>query len=352
MIKVLIIDDSALIRQILTDLLSAGSGIEVVGVAADPIIAMEKIKKLKPDVITLDVEMPRMDGLTFLAKLMSTTPLPVLMVSSLTEKGCETTLKAMELGAVDFVTKPKIDMVEKLPEVAAELIEKVRITARARVAQRAERKVRPKLNADAVMSKSSSRAMVETTDKVVVIGASTGGVEALAELLSALPADAPGICVVQHMPEQFTKVFAQRLNSICKVDVREAQNGDSVLDGHVLIAPGSAHMLLMRSGARYYVQVQDGPPVNRHKPSVDVLFRSAARYAGRNAVGIILTGMGDDGARGLKEVKEAGALTVAQDEASCVVFGMPKEAIKIGAVDKVMSLGAIPGFIAHRVKAA
>ncbi len=351
-IKVLIVDDSALVRQILTDFLSSDSGIEVVGVASDPIIAIDKIKRLKPDVLTLDVEMPRMDGLTFLEKLMSTNPMPVLMVSSLTERGCETTLKALELGAIDFITKPKIDMVEKLPQAMSDLTGKVRAAASARVRRHSAREVRPKLSADAILAKNKTQAMVETTDKVVVIGASTGGVEALAELISALPPDSPGICVVQHMPDKFTNAFARRLNSISRVGVKEAKNGDSVLGGHVLIAPGSSHMLLKRSGARYYVEIKDGPLVNRHRPSVDVLFRSAAKYAGRNAVGIILTGMGDDGARGLKEAKDAGALTIAQDEASCVVFGMPKEAIKAGAVDKVMGLKSIPNYIARSVKAA
>lgn len=345
MINVFIIDDSAFTRQMLTQFLSSDPEITVVGAAADPVIASDRIEKLSPDVITLDVEMPRMDGLTFLERLMQRKPTPVLMVSSLTERGCETTLKALELGAVDFVTKPRIDIAEKLPGIMAEVIEKVKAASRARVRPAVMRKVSPKLSADAVVKKEKNLSMAETTDKVVVIGASTGGTEALTEVLTALPADSPGICVVQHMPENFTRVFSERLNSICKVDVREAKDGDSVLKGHVLVAPGNFHMWLKRSGARYFVSIQEGPLVNRHRPSVDVLFRTAAKYAGRNAVGIILTGMGDDGARGLLEMKEAGSLTVAQDEASCVVFGMPKEAIRLGAADRVMSLKDIPGFI-------
>lgn len=351
-IKVLIIDDSALARQMLTQFLSNDPAIEVVGLAADPVIAMDKIEKLAPDVITLDVEMPRMDGLTFLEKLMSQRPMPVLMVSSLTERGCETALKAMELGAVDFVTKPKIDVSEKLPQVMAEVIEKVKTAARARVKPLAQRMIPPRLDADAILKKGVSSAMAETTDKVVIIGASTGGVEALTELLTALPADSPGICIVQHMPEKFTRIFSDRLNNICRVDVREAKDGDAVLKGHVLVAPGNFHMLLKRSGARYHVEVKDGAPVNRHRPSVDVLFRSAARYAGRNAMGIIMTGMGSDGAHGLKEMKESGAFTVAQDEASCVVFGMPKEAIRLGAADKVAHLRDMPGLIAHMARSS
>lgn len=353
MIKVLIIDDSAVARQMLTQFLSVDPDIEVVGAAADPIMAWDKIEKLSPDVLTLDVEMPRMDGLTFLENLMAKRPMPVLMVSSLTEKGCETALKALELGAVDFVTKPRIDITEKLPQIMSEVIDKVKAAAKARIRPVSSRKIPPRLDADAILKKNSARAMVETTDKVVIIGASTGGVEALTEILTALPSDAPGICIVQHMPEKFTKAFSDRLNSICKVDVKEAKDGDSVLDGHVLVAPGNFHMLLKRSGARYYVSVNDGPPVNRHRPSVDVLFRSAAKYAGRNALGIILTGMGDDGARGLKELKEAGAFTIAQDEASSVVFGMPKEAIRIGAADRVVHIKDIPDvvakFVNHRV---
>lgn len=346
MIKVLIIDDSALIRQLLTQFLANDPEITVVGVAADPIIAFDRIEKLKPDVLTLDVEMPRMDGLTFLQKLMSTNPMPVLMVSSLTERGCETALQAIELGAVDFVTKPKIDIMENLPNAIAEIREKIKAASRARVRKLNPAEKKGRYTADAILKKDLSTSMVETTDKVVVIGASTGGVETLTELLTALPADSPGICIVQHMPEKFTRIFSERLNSLCKVGVKEARDGDTVLKGHVLVAPGNYHMCLKRSGAKYFVNIQDGPPVNRHRPSVDVLFRAAARYAGRNAVGILLTGMGDDGACGLKELKDAGAVTIAQDEASSIVFGMPKEAIRLGAAEKVMNPAEISSFIA------
>lgn len=346
-IKVLIIDDSALARQMLTQFLSSDPVIEVVGAAADPIIAMNKIESLEPDIITLDVEMPRMDGLTFLDKLMSKRPMPVLMVSSLTESGCETALRAMELGAVDFVTKPKIDIAEKLPEVMADVIEKIKSAAKARVRTIGKEHIKMAKGADRLFKKSLLGAMAETTEKVVVIGASTGGVEALTELLTALPSDSPGVCIVQHMPEKFTKIFSDRLNTMCQVDVKEARDGDSVLKGHVLVAPGNFHMLLKRSGARYYVEVREGAPVNRHRPSVDVLFRSAATAAGKNAMGIILTGMGADGANGLREMREAGAFTVAQDEESCVVFGMPKEAIVLGAVDRIAHLGDMPGLIAN-----
>ncbi len=356
-IKVLIIDDSAMTRQILTALLSNDPDIRVVGAAADPIIAQEKIARLKPDVITLDVEMPRMDGLSFLEKLMSTNPIPVVMVSSLTEKGCETALRAMELGAVDFVTKPRIDIKEKLPEIVREVVGKIKAAAGAKVRPRAMLTLNPpkKNTADAMLkigsvSSAESHAMIKTTEQVIAVGASTGGTEALAEFLSVMPADSPGIVIVQHMPEKFTTAFARRLDSICRISVSEARDGDRILAGHALIAPGSFHMLMKRSGARYYVEVKDGPPVNRHKPSVDVLFRSVAKYAGSNAIGVIMTGMGDDGARGMKEMKDAGCYNIAQDEASCVVFGMPKEAIAMGGVDTVSSLRDIHKVIHNKLK--
>lgn len=356
-IKVLIIDDSAMTRQILAALLSNDPDIKVVGAAADPIIAQEKIARLKPDVITLDVEMPRMDGLSFLEKLMSSTPLPVVMVSSLTEKGCETALRAMELGAVDFVTKPRIDIKEKLPEIVREVVGKIKAAAGARVRPRALLTLTPpkKNTADAILkigpvSGSDNAAMIKTTEQIIAVGASTGGTEALAEFLSIMPADSPGIVVVQHMPEKFTTAFAKRLDSICRISVSEARDGDRVLAGHALIAPGSFHMLLKRSGARYFVEVKDGPPVNRHKPSVDVLFRSVAKYAASNAIGVIMTGMGDDGARGMKEMKDAGSYNIAQDEASCVVFGMPKEAISMGGVDVVANLMDIHKVVLNKLK--
>jgi two-component system chemotaxis response regulator CheB len=357
-IKVLIIDDSAMTRQMLTALLSNDPDIDIVGTAADPLIAQEKIERLKPDVITLDVEMPRMDGLSFLEKLMSTNPMPVVMVSSLTERGCETALRALQLGAVEIVTKPRIDIKEKLPDIIDEIAGKVKAAAGARVRRRTLLTPPVKSSADAILKlgtrspelETSNEAMIKTTEQVIAVGASTGGTEALADFLSLMPADSPGIVVVQHMPEKFTTAFAKRLDSICKISVSEATNGDRVLAGHALIAPGNFHMLLKRSGARYFVEVKDGPPVNRHKPSVDVLFRSVARYAGSNAIGVIMTGMGDDGARGMKEMKDAGAFNIAQDEASCIVFGMPKEAIAKGGVDEVVPLKEIHRTVLNKLK--
>lgn len=336
-IRVLIVDDSALMRQLLTAILSQDPEVEVVGVAADPYIARDKIKTLNPDVLTLDVEMPRMDGLTFLEKLMASRPMPVLMVSSLTEAGCETTLRALELGAVDFFTKPKFDMRGKIEEQAEELILKVKAAARARIfPQRSS----PPREVNRLTSLKPS-AMIKTTDTIIAIGASTGGTEAIREFLTAMPPDTPPILITQHMPEKFTKAFAKRLNSLCQITVKEAEDGESALTGHALIAPGNYHMRLVRSGARYHVAVDQGEPVNRHRPSVDVLFSSVARCAGKNAIGIILTGMGKDGAAGMLEMKKAGAHNFAQDEASCVVFGMPKEAIAAGGVDVVSSLSGM-----------
>ena len=350
-IKVLIVDDSAVIRQTLEKILDSDRDIEVMGTAADPYIAAQKIEKEIPDVITLDVEMPRMDGLTFLKKIMTQHPIPVVICSALTEKGAETTLKAMELGAVDIIQKPRLGAKGFLEE------SKIRITDAVKAASKAKlhllRKpfidVSPKLTADAVIAKAKSQAMIQTTDRVVVLGASTGGTEAIRLFLESLPHDAPGMVIVQHMPESFTKAFASRLDSTCKVTVKEAENGDSVIQGRVLIAPGNLHTMLKRSGAKYYVQVKEGPLVSRHRPSVDVLFRSAARYAGSNTIAIIMTGMGDDGAKGMLEIKQAGGYTIAQDEASCVVFGMPKEAIKLGAVKKVTSLTSLPSNLMRAV---
>jgi two-component system chemotaxis response regulator CheB len=339
-IKVLIVDDSAVVRQVMTDILSSDPSLEVVGSARDPYLAVEKMKEVAPDVITLDVEMPRMDGITFLQKIMSQHPLPVVMVSSLTESGSETTFKALEYGAVDIIQKPKLGVRQFLEESKIIICDAVKAAARAHIRKAVPKPfhVQPKLTADAVIAKATSKAMVETTDKVVAVGASTGGTEALRVFLEALPQDAPGMVIVQHMPEHFTRAFANRLDGICRVSVKEAENDDTVMRGRALIAPGNRHTLLKRSGARYYVELRDGPLMCRHRPSVDVLFRSAARYAGRNAIGVIMTGMGDDGARGMLEMKEAGAFTIAQDENSCVVFGMPKEAIKLGAVESVVPL--------------
>lgn len=344
-IRVLIVDDSAVVRQTLAEILSSDPQIEVMGTASDPIIAAERIRDEIPDVITLDVEMPRMDGITFLQKIMSQHPIPVVMCSSLTEKGSETALRALECGAVEIIQKPRMGTKQFLEESKVRICDVVRAAAQARIKPISSRPrpVAPKLTADVIIEKPSSKAMIQTTEKVVAVGASTGGTEALRVFLEALPADSPGIVIVQHMPEGFTRAFSQRLNGLCRVTVKEAEDNDTVVRGRALIAPGNHHLLLKRSGARYYVEVKEGPLVSRHRPSVDVLFRSAARYAGKNAVGVIMTGMGDDGARGMLEMKEAGAKTIAQDEATSVVFGMPNEAIKLGGVDLVRPLGSIAG---------
>ncbi len=342
-IKVLVIDDSAVVRQTLEDILNSDPQIEVMATAGDPYIAAKKIQAEVPDVITLDVEMPRMDGLTFLQKIMHQHPIPVVMCSSLTERGCETTLKALDLGAVDIITKPKLGLKQFLKESKIQICDSVKSAAGAKVKKGSVKplQVAPKLTADAVLAKPTKSAMIKTTEKVIVVGASTGGTEALRVFLEALPLDSPGIVIVQHMPEKFTAAFAQRLDGICRVSVKEAANDDTVIRGRALIAPGNKHMLLKRSGARYFVEVKDGPLVCRHRPSVDVLFRSAARYGGKNCIGVIMTGMGDDGARGMAEMKEGGATNIAQDEATSVVFGMPAEAIKHGGVDFILPLESI-----------
>jgi two-component system chemotaxis response regulator CheB len=345
-VRVLIVDDSAVVRQVLTSIFTSDPMIEVMGTAADPFIAAKKIRNEVPDVITLDIEMPRMDGLTFLKKIMTQHPIPVVVISSLTQKGTETALKALEYGAVEIITKPQMHTKEFFEESKIKLCDVIKAASMSKLKRKALitsiQAVAPKLSADVMIPKGPiNNSMIETTDYVVSVGASTGGTEALRVFLEALPPDAPGIVIVQHMPELFTKSFAMRLNELCKITVKEAENGDSVIRGRALIAPGNKHTLLKRSGAKYYVEVKDGPLVNRHRPSVDVLFRSTARYAGRNAIGIIMTGMGDDGARGLLEMKEAGARTIAQDEKTCVVFGMPKEAIKLGASDKILPLEQI-----------
>jgi two-component system chemotaxis response regulator CheB len=340
-IRVLIVDDSALMRELLVEILSRDPAIEVVGSAPDPFVARDKIKLLNPDVLTLDVEMPRMDGLSFLEKLMLGHPMPVLMVSSLTERDCETTLRALELGAVDYVTKPRLDVQSGTLEHADEIVAKVKVAAQAHVRRRVPMSSRFARSEAPATSATTCLSKIRTTNKVIAVGASTGGTEALVQLLAALPADAPGIAIVQHMPAGFTRSFAARLDSLCRVRVKEAQDGDRVLDGHVLLAPGDYHMQIRCSGAAATVRVFQGEPVNRHRPSVDVLFRSCAQSLGRNAVGVILTGMGADGARGLLEMREAGAHTVAQDESTCVVFGMPREAIALGAVEEVSPLPSI-----------
>jgi two-component system, chemotaxis family, protein-glutamate methylesterase/glutaminase len=348
-IKVLIVDDSAVVRQTLQSILSSDPEIEVIGTASDPFFAAKKIAQEVPDVITLDVEMPRMDGLTFLKKIMSQHPIPVVIISSLTSKGTETALRAMEFGAIDIIAKPQMDTKRFIEESKIRLCDAVKAAGMAKIKRRSvpqhEFTVQPKYSADAILPKlvPSESSMIKTTELVVAVGASTGGTDALRVFLEAIPLDSPGIIIVQHMPENFTKSFANRLNELCNITVKEAENGDTVIRGRALIAPGNHHMLLKRSGAKYYVEIKDGPLVNRHRPSVDVLFRSTARYAGKNAIGIIMTGMGDDGARGLLEMKEVGARTIAQDEKSCVVFGMPNEAIKAGAVEKILSLEQIAG---------
>jgi two-component system chemotaxis response regulator CheB len=339
-IQVLIVDDSAVVRQTLSDILASDPTIKVIGTAVDPYQAVEFMRTQKPDVMILDVEMPRMDGLTFLQKIMEQHPIPVIICSSLATAGAATTLKALELGAVDVIAKPKLGTQEFLLESSITLCDAVKAAARIhphRLTPKPERK----LSADAVLAKAASRPSFETTQKIVVVGASTGGTDALVEFLTHMPMNAPGIVVVQHMPEQFTRSFAERLDSLCRISVKEAEPNDVVSPGCALIAPGGRHTLVKRSGARYYVEIRDGPLVSRHRPSVDVLFRSAARYVGHNAIAVIMTGMGDDGAQGMKELHDTGAHTIAQDEASCVVFGMPKEAIHLGGVDQVLPLNQL-----------
>ena len=349
-IRVLIVDDSAVVRQTLAQLLASDPGIEVMASVVDPLAAVEKIKEEVPDVITLDIEMPRMDGLTFLRKLMSQHPIPVVICSSLAEPGDETTLRALEYGAVEIVTKPKVGTKKFLEESAIRICDAVQAAAQAKPrAFRGGREAapQPKLSADAVIPMGRPQDL-RTTEKIALVGASTGGTEALRVFLEAMPLDCPPLAIVQHMPEHFTQAFANRLNTVCRIAVKEAADGDSMLRGQALIAPGNKHMLLKRSGARYYVEVKDGPLVSRHRPSVDVLFRSGANYAGKNAVAAIMTGMGDDGARGMKELFDAGAYTIAQDEASCVVYGMPQEAVKHGGVHKVLALEAIAGELVRK----
>ena len=370
-IKVMIIDDSAVVRETMKRILEEEGSFEVVATAADPLVAANKLQQVIPDVITLDIEMPRMDGLSFLQKLMQQHPLPVVVCSSMAEKGSGNALKALDYGAVDIIEKPKAGTKAWIEESKVRIGDAIRGAKAAKVdklpgvqkksgkAGREElprkakeiRQAQPKLTADAVIPRATRRDQsIETTEQIVVVGASTGGTEALRVFLEALPLDAPGMVVVQHMPENFTRAFAERLDSICEVTVKEAQSNDTVIRGHVLIAPGNRHTILKRSGARYFVEVREGPLVSRHRPSVDVLFRSAARYAGKNAVGVIMTGMGDDGARGMEEMKEAGAYNIAQDEATSVVFGMPNEAIKRQAVDKVLPLDRIAGHLLSLVK--
>jgi two-component system chemotaxis response regulator CheB len=338
-IKVVIVDDSALIRSVMTEIVNSQPDMEVVGVAPDPLVARDLIKRTNPDVLTLDVEMPKMDGLDFLEKLMRLRPMPVLMVSSLTERGSEITMRALELGAVDFVTKPKISIQTGMREYTELIADKIRGAARARLKPRT-------LQAPAASAPLPQlRSPLTSSEKLIIIGASTGGTEAIREFLMQMPSDCPGILIAQHMPEGFTSSFAKRLDSLCKISVTESQGNERVLPGHAYIAPGHSHLLLSRSGANYMTRIEQTDPVNRHRPSVDVLFRSAALAAGKNAVGVILTGMGKDGAQGMLEMKNAGATNFAQDEATCVVFGMPREAIAIGATHEVGPLKALPGMV-------
>ena len=343
-IKVLLVDDSAVMRQVLMAILESEPDIQVLGAASDPLFAQDKMRQEWPDVIVLDVEMPRMDGITFLKKIMAERPTPIVICSSLTEKGAETTLQALAAGAVEIITKPRMGLKQFLQESAATLVTAIRAAAQARVGSLpASLPVAARQSAAPMAAPAQSP--LQTTERIVAIGTSTGGTQALERVLTALPRVCPGLVIVQHMPEKFTASFAARLDGLCQIEVREARHNDRVLPGLALIAPGGRHMQLRRSGAYYQVEVLDGPPVNRHKPSVDVLFRSVAKFAGKNATGIIMTGMGDDGARGLKEMAQAGAETLAQDEASCVVFGMPREAIALGAVERVVSLERIPAEI-------
>jgi two-component system chemotaxis response regulator CheB len=335
-IRVLVVDDSAVVRKVFAEELSREDGIEVVGTAPDPYVARDKIVRLKPDVLTLDIEMPRMDGLTFLKKLMQYYPLPVIIVSSLTKRGSKLALEALNLGALEVIAKPSASY--SVGDMSVQLADKIRAVAKVKVAARSG----PSENLnDSALPRSVTKALATTTNKIIAIGASTGGTEALKTILTSMPPNAPGILVVQHMPANFTTSFAERLDSLSQMSVKEAEDGDGVLNGRVLIAPGNFHMLLRRSGARYFVQVKDGPMVQHQRPSVDVLFKSVADYGGGNALGVILTGMGADGAAGLLKMRQAGARTIAQDEQSCVVFGMPKEAIKMGAAEAVIPLHAI-----------
>jgi len=342
-INVMVVDDSAVVRKVVGALLESAPGIRLLHAVSDPLLAIERMKLAWPDVILLDVEMPRMDGITFLKKIMAERPTPVVICSTLTDKGAETTMSAMAAGAVSIITKPKLGLKDFLSDSADELLTAIRAASQANVRRLAARApavpVPAKLSADAVLPAApEARALLRTTERVVAIGTSTGGTLALEEVLTQLPGVTPGIVIVQHMPEKFTAAFAERLNGLCQIEVREARHGDRVLQGRALIAPGGKHMLLRRDGAQYCVDVIDGPLVNRHRPSVDVLFRSVAKHAGANALGIIMTGMGDDGAAGLLEMRKSGARTVAQDEDSCVVYGMPKEAVKRGGVEKSVPL--------------
>lgn len=348
-IRVIIIDDSAVVRQVMATILSSDPDIKVIATAADPIFALAKMQIEWPDVITVDVEMPRMDGITFLRRVMAERPTPVVVCSSLTEAGTKTAFDALESGAVEVIAKPKMGIQDYLTESATSLIQVVKAAARAnlrRLVPSLPRVIPPKLSADVILPPLSPRHNVRGSEKIIAIGTSTGGTQALEVILRTLPRNVPGIVIVQHMPERFTNAFAARLDSLCEIEVREAIDGDRVIAGRALIAPGGRHMLVVNTSmGGYQVEVRDGPPVSRHRPSVNVLFRSVARVAGANALGIIMTGMGDDGAEGLLEMHQTGAYTIAQDESSCVVYGMPKEAVALGAVDRIIPLNEIPNII-------
>jgi two-component system chemotaxis response regulator CheB len=355
-IQVMVVDDSAVVRQVVSAILNKAPDIHVTHAVADPILAMERMKGGWPDVIVLDVEMPRMDGITFLRKIMAERPTPVVICSSFTARAARTSMEALAAGAVTVIEKPKLELKQFLSDNADELVGAVRMAAHANVARLALRAAplpppQPKLTADAILAPAAARTCVHSTERVVAIGTSTGGTQALELVLGGLPCAAPAIVIVQHMPEKFTAAFAERLDSLCRIAVREACNNDRVLPGRALIAPGGRHLLLHRNGAQYFVEVVDGPLVNRHRPSVDVLFRSVAKAAGSNALGVIMTGMGDDGAAGLLEMRRAGAMTLAQDEASCVVYGMPREALKRGAVERTVALDAIGREIVQQLQA-
>jgi two-component system chemotaxis response regulator CheB len=351
-LNVLVVDDSALVRQTFIKILAENPEIGETIVAQDPFVAADKLKSFIPDVIILDIEMPKMDGLTFLKKIMEQRPIPVIICSSLTAKNSESAFKALEYGAIDIIEKPKIGTKVFLEESKTIIIDAVKSAARAdikRLRPVKQFKVEPKLSADAILPRYEKSSMMKTTEKIIMVGVSTGGTEALKLFLEAFPADSPGIVIVQHMPENFTKSFADRLNAICKITVKEAEDGETVIRGKALIAPGNKHMLVKRNGAMYYVEIKTGPLVSRHRPSVDVLFRSGAKYVGKNAIAIIMTGMGDDGAAGILEMKESGAFTIAQDEESCVVYGMPKAAVEKGAIQAVLPLQSICGYIFNRL---
>lgn len=344
-IKVLVVDDSAVVRQVMVQLLERQADITVIGAVSDPIFAMSKMNQSWPDVVVLDIEMPRMDGITFLKELMAVRPTPVVICSTLTEKGAETTIQALSAGAAAIITKPKIGLKNFLEEDAGDVVNAVRAASLTDMRRMKALTMANRAHVKKNHAEQAPLAMSSTTDRLVAIGTSTGGTQALEVVLTQLPRVSPGIVIVQHMPEKFTGAFAARLHNLCEIEVREAQTGDRVIPGRALIAPGGLHMGIKRSGAQYVVEVFDGPPVNRHKPAVDVLFNSVAKWAGKNALGVIMTGMGDDGARGLKEMFDAGAITIGQNENSCVVYGMPKEAVKLGAVQQELELQDIAGFI-------